>query len=236
MLAVLEQLLIAPLMLIYSCVFRLPENWIDPNPGMQLILFSVLLNLALAPLYRQMERRSAATRAIRQRVASEVARMKRHFRGRERYFYIRAVYRNYRYHPISELLGSADLLIQIIVFCTVFHFLSGLDALAGRTFGPIADLARPDGLLAGVNLLPLLMTAINAASVYYYVEERSKRLQTWALAALFLVLLYRSPAALVIYWTTNNSFSLARNLLRRRMGEQTLSTLLPTFARFGAQR
>lgn len=236
MLDVLEHLLIAPLMLIYSFVFRLPESWIGANPGVQLILFSVLLNLALAPLYRQMEQRSAATRAIRQRVAGEVARMKRHFKGRERYFYIRAVYRNYRYHPISELLGSADLLIQIVVFFTVFHFLSDLDAVAGRTFGPIADLGRPDGLLGGMNLLPLLMTAINAASVYYYVEEPGKRLQAWALAALFLVMLYRSPAALVIYWTANNSFSLVRNLLRHRMGEQTLSTLLPTFARVRAQR
>lgn len=237
MLEILGQLFVQPLMLIYGFLYRLPESWLGPHHvGVQLILFSLLLNLALMPLYSQMERRSAATRAIRQRVAAEVARMKRHFKGRERYFYIRAVYRNYRYHPISELLGSADLLIQIAVFFTVFHFLSGLEAVAGQAFGPIADLSRPDGLLAGVNLLPLLMTAINAASAYYYVEDSGKRLQAWGLAALFLVLLYRSPAALVLFWTTNNLFSLIRNLLHRRVGPRDLSTLLPTFARVRVQR
>jgi len=236
MLDALENLFVEPLMIIYSFVYHWPEGWLGADPGVQLILFSVVLNLALMPLYRQMEQRSEAKRAIRQRVASEVARMKRHFRGRERYFYIRAVYRNYRYHPISELLGSADLLVQILAFITVYHFLSGLQAVVGQSFGPIADLSRPDGLLGGVHLLPFLMTAINALSVYLYVEERNKRLQAWALAMLFLVLLYRSPAALVLYWTANNTFSLVRNLLARRIGSLSMQSQLPTLSRLTAQR
>lgn len=236
MLHVLEQVFVQPLLRMCSFVYHLPEYWIENDPGLQLIAFSVLLNLILLPLYYQMEQRSRATRAIRTKVAAEVARMKRHFRGRERYFYIRAVYRNYRYHPISEVLGSADLLVQILVFITVFRYLSGLDALVGQAWGPIADLSRPDGLLAGANLLPFVMTAINAASVYYYVDDRGKRLQAWALAAVFLVLLYESAAALVLYWTANNLFSLARNLVQRRMGDRNLQSLIPTFARLGAQR
>lgn len=233
--AVLD-LFLAPLMLIYSFVYQLPEGWIGRNAGVQVIVFSVLLNLLLMPLYAQMEQRSAAKRAIRQQVASETARMKRYFRGRERYFYIRAVYRNHRYHPISELLGSADLLVQIVVFATVYHYLSGLDAVVGQAFGPIVDLSRPDGLLGGIHLLPLLMTAINAASVYYYVEERGKRVQAWALAVAFLVLLYQSPAALVLYWTANNLFSLFRNLLRKLERGVDVTTLMPTFARAKDQR
>lgn len=236
MLDILDQVLLQPLLLMYSFVYHLPERWMTPDPGVQILLFSVLLNLALMPLYHQMEQRSAATGAVRDRVASEVARMKRHFRGRERYFYIRAVYRNYRYHPISEVLGSADLFVQVLVFITVFRYLSGLDVLVGQAFGPIADLSQPDALLAGANLLPLVMTAINAASVYYYVDDRSKRLQAWALAAIFLVLLYQSGAALVLYWTANNAFSLVRNFLRRRLREQSFESLAPSFARLMAQR
>ena len=59
------------------------------------------------------------------------------------------------------------------------------------------------------------MTAINAAAVLAYVEDRGKRLQGLVLGAIFLVLLYNSPAGLVLYWTTNNLFSLARNLIGR---------------------
>ncbi|HEY0686009.1 MAG TPA: YidC/Oxa1 family membrane protein insertase [Steroidobacter sp.] len=229
MLEVLDQIFLQPLMLIYSYA------WFSDQAGPQLVIFSVLLNVALLPLYYQMEQRSKAARAIRQRVASEVARMKRHFRGRERYFYIRTVYRHYRYHPISEVLGSADLFVQIVVFVTVYRFLSGLEVLVGAPFGPIADLSRPDGLLGGVNVLPLLMTAINAASVYYYVEDRGKRLQAWLLATLFLVLLYQSAAALTLYWTLNNLFSLVRNVVQRKLAGRSLQSLLP-FERLAAQR
>lgn len=236
MLDVLDHLFIEPLMMIYSFAYHAPEYWIERNPGLQLLVFSVLLNLVLVPLYYQMEQRFAATRAVRDRVASEVARMKRHFRGRERYFYIRAVYRNYHYHPISQVLGSADLLIQVVVFVTVYRYLSGNPEFVHQAYGPIADLSRPDRLLAGVNLLPLLMTAINAASVYFYVQDRDKRLQAWLLALVFLVLLYQSPAALVMYWTANNLFSLARNVLQRRLGQLDMASLIPNFSRLGAQR
>lgn len=230
MLEILDQVFLQPLLMMYA------ELWRLSNPGLQLVLFSLLINLTLLPLYLEMERRSRSARALRQRVASEVARMKRHFKGRERYFYIRAVYRNYRYHPISEVLGSADLLVQIVVFVTVYRFLSGLEALVGAPFGPIADLSRPDGLLAGVNVLPLLMTAINAASVYYYVEDTGKRLQAWLLAAVFLVLLYNSAAALALYWTMNNLFSLARNVVQRKFAGRDPATLIPTLVRLSAQR
>lgn len=215
MLGLLDALFLQPLMLIYATVFAaLPEAI---GAGFRIVLFSILINLVLLPIYAQMEQRSAAARIVKRRVAAEVARMKKHFKGRERYFYIRAVYRQHGYHPSSELFGSSDLFVQILVFATVFRFLSGLDALSGQSFGPIADLAREDGLLGGVNLLPFVMTAINALAVFAYVDDRGKRIQAVGLAILFLVLLYRSPSGLVLYWTMNNLISLVRTIAMRRI-------------------
>ena len=57
------------------------------------------------------------------------------------------------------------------------------------------------------------MTAINVASAFAYVDERRKRIQALALAALFLRSAPRSPSGLVLYWTSNNLFSLLRNLI-----------------------
>ena len=111
--------------------------------GGRIIVFGVLINLLLMPLYAQMEQRSRDGRELRDRVAREVERMKRHFRGRERYFYIRAVYRQFNYHPISHLLGSADLFVQILVFATVYRFLSTDAGIGGHADG-FADVA-PEG-------------------------------------------------------------------------------------------
>ena len=214
MLQFLDTLFLQPLMLLYELLFG-AFVWLPV--GSRLVAFSVVLNLLLLPIYRQMELRFRSNAAMKEQVARDVARIKKHFRGRERYFYIRAVYRQHRYHPLSALLGSADLFVQILVFATVYRYLSGLEALAGEPYGPIADLSRPDGLLAGINLLPLLMTAINAVTVFFYVSNPAKRRQGWLLAGVFLVLLYRSPSGLVLYWTVNNLYSLVRTLLQQRM-------------------
>jgi membrane protein insertase Oxa1/YidC/SpoIIIJ len=211
-----NELLFQPLVSIYAFLFGLLPA--GTGVGWRLISFSILINVLLMPLYAQMEGRSRKTRARRQAVAREVARIKQHFRGRERYFYIRTTYRQHKYRPFLDLLDSADLFVQILVFATVYRYLTALPALAGRSFGPIADLGKPDGLLMGVNLLPFVMTALNAMAAFAYVDDRSKRTQALVLGLLFLVLLYPSPAGVVLYWTTNNLFSLARNLLSRLAG------------------
>lgn len=213
--ALLDVLFLQPLIAYCAALFGL----LDPLPvGWRLIVFGIVLNLLLMPIYFKMERGQRAHRERAANVAQDVARMHRHFRGRERFFYVRAVHRQHGYHPLSALAGSTDLLVQIVVFAIVYRFLSAHDALAGATFGPVADLAQPDALLGGANLLPLLMTAINAIAVWRYSQDVGRRAQGLALAALFLILLYASPSGLVLYWTSNNLFALLRNTLQPRIG------------------
>lgn len=227
-------LLVEPLSRIYSLVFDAFPAGMDP--GFRIVLFGLVVNLALLPVYFEMERSSRALRETRDRVARDVARMKRHFRGRERYYYIRAVHRQHEYHPISTLLASGDLLVQVVVFATVYGFLASHPSLPGVAFGPIGDLGAPDRLLGGVNLLPVLMTVINLASVLVYSDDRSRRNQGLALALVFLVLLYDSPSGLVLYWTTNNLFSLARNLVVRKFGRMASSVRLDRLTEILDQR
>lgn len=213
MFEILDILFLQPLMVIYRWLFDAVPG-LDSGP--RIIVFALLLNLLLAPAYRQMEARAKAGREKLAAMNKEVARMKANFRGRERYFYIRAVHRQFGHHPIHALLSSNELLLQILVFATVFQFLSGSKLLDGHAFGQISDLGQPDGLLGGLHLLPLLMTAINVLSVTYYVKDKGQRGQGIALALVFLVLLYASPSGLVLYWTINNLWSLVRNMAALR--------------------
>ena len=122
-------------------------------------------------------------------------------------------YRQNRYKPYYTLRGSLPLVLEIPFFIAAYHFLSHLQELHGRGFGPIADLGAPDTLLtvAGVtiHLLPILMTAINFVSSAVYTRglPRKDKLQLYGMALVFLVLLYDSPSGLVFYWTLNNLFS-----------------------------
>lgn len=211
---VFESLLLEPALAIFRCIL---EFWRAhmPSLGLALIGFSLTINLLLAPIYGEMERHEAARSKRRAVVQGEVERMRRHFRGRERYFYIQTIYRHHKYSPALALVGSGTLLLQILVFFTAYRYLRDQPQFAGVSFGGIPSLAEPDGLLWGINLLPLLMTAANIASAFLHSDDRRQRLQATLLALLFLLLLYSSPAALLVYWTTNNFVSLLRNLWRR---------------------
>jgi YidC/Oxa1 family membrane protein insertase len=213
---VLDHLFLQPLVLIYD--FAL--SWIlevVPSPGWAIVVFGLVLNLALLPIYFQMERSGHKGSQSRKAMDAEIARIKAHYKGRERYYYIRTVYRQFGHHPIAVIFASADLYLQILVFMTVYHFMSDQEFLNGAGFYVIGDLSRPDGLLFGVNLLPIVMTLLNVVSAILYSKERSKRRMAFILAGLFLVLLYASPAGLVLYWTCNNAFSLVRNFIANKL-------------------
>ncbi len=57
------------------------------------------------------------------------------------------------------------------------------------------------------------MTIINIISCELYINTKDfkSRIQPYGLALFFLVFLYDSPSALVLYWTFNNLFSLLKN-------------------------
>ena len=232
--ALLDHAVMQPLMIIYDAIFRELVSLL-PDVGLALIAFGVVINLLLAPIYFQMERSGRHAASANAPMAAEVARIKAHYRGRERYFYIRTIHRHYGHRPISAVLGSRDLFLQVLVFATVYRYLSGLPLLDGAEFFGIADLGKPDSLLFGLNVLPFFMTLANVLSAVVYVDDKGKRRQAFGMAALFLVLLYSSPSGLVLYWTSNNVFSLARNLAARELRNKLPPALLLRLSQFGGQ-
>ena len=91
------------------------------------------------------------------------------------------------------------------------------------SFGPFVDLSRPDGLISlggvALNVMPLVMTALNLVTVAFAATKpsRNEKIQLVVVASIFLVLLYNMPVGLVLYWTMNNAFSLAKNLVSGKL-------------------
>lgn len=214
MIQFLDNLLIRPLMPICGEIFEALVGFTE-STALALILLGIVVNLLLLPVYFQMERSGREERNRRQQMDREIARIAPHFQGRERYYYVRTVHRHYGHRPLRALFAAKELFLQMLVFMTVYRYLSHSHAVAEGSLLGIIRLSHPDGLLEGINLLPLLMTAINLASVVFYVEDPSEHRQGFLLATLFLVLLYSSGSGLVLYWIASNVFSLLRNILAR---------------------
>ncbi|MDR2481676.1 MAG: YidC/Oxa1 family membrane protein insertase [Spirochaetaceae bacterium] len=182
---------------------------------------SAVVSTLTLPLYFMAERQQRLERAMQKRLKPAVDNIRAVFRGDERYMMLAAWYRQNNYHPVYSLRSSLGLIIQIPFFIAAYHFLSGLEALNGTAFLFIKDLGKSDGALNicgfAVNILPVLMTAINCASSVLYTRgfALKEKIQLYGMAALFLILLYNSPAGLVLYWTCNNLYSLIKNFAER---------------------
>lgn len=231
---ILDNLFLGSLLVIYQGVFAALLSGLQ-SVGGTLVAFSFVLNLVLMPVYYQMEKAGKAGLERRGAMDAEVARMTKHYSGRERYYYIRAVHRQFGYSPLSTVLSAGDLYLQVLVFSTVYRYLAHNPALSGAAFGPIADLSAPDAMFHGVNVLPVLMTVLNIASTAFYATEKTKLRSGIAIALLFLVLLYASPAGVVLYWTCNNAFSLVRNAIQRALIPALPARTLQWFSRLASQ-
>jgi membrane protein insertase Oxa1/YidC/SpoIIIJ len=179
---------------------------------------SLTVSFLSLPIYMMAERLQDVERDIVKRLKPAVNKIKSVFSGDEQFMILSTFYRQNHYHPLYSLRSSIGLIIQVPFFIAAYSFLSHLEVLRGVSFLSIKDIGNSDSLFhignITVNILPILMTLINCAAGFIYTQNLSVRdkIQVYGMAVLFLLLLYNSPAALVIYWTLNNIFSLIKHI------------------------
>ena len=214
----LYTILIGPLQLVFEVIYSLANRLIG-HPGLSIVVLSLLMNLLVLPLYKRADAMQEEARDIDEKLRDGVAHIKKTFVGDERMMVLQTYYRQNNYKPTDALNGSVSLLLEVPFFMAAYNFLSGLEILNGASLGPISDLGAPDGLIMigglSINLLPILMTAVNVISSAIYLKgfPLKTKIQLYGMAGFFLVFLYTSPAGLVFYWTLNNLFSLVKTIV-----------------------
>jgi len=210
-------IIIYPIIQILEFSFNL--SWkLFKETGISLIFISVTISVLCLPLYTVAEKWQQLEREIVKKLKAKADKIKAVFKGDEQYMILSTYYRQNHYHPIYALRGSFGLLIQIPFFIAAYSYLSHLELLKNVPFLFIRDLGSPDALIpiggGAVNLLPFVMTFINCLSGTIYAKNlpAKDKIQLYGMAGIFLILLYNSPAALVLYWTMNNVFSLLKNI------------------------
>lgn len=198
---------------------------ITANYGFSIIIVSFFITGITAPLYYLAERWKMAEKKLQSKMDKDISCIKTHYTGQKRFYLIQTAHRLYGYKWWFSFKTSLGLLLQIPFFFGAYNVLSHFEGLKQVSFLFLSDLSKPDGLLYGINILPFVMTAVNSAYSFYY--TRSKTLkgnrQLLLMSLLFLVLLYNSPSALLLYWTMNNVFSFIKGIAFRKFGlEQTM--------------
>lgn len=230
--------IIAPLVNILEFFYVLFDE-ITGSKGVAVVGLSFVVTICTLPLYMVAEKWQEEERRKQDLLRPGVKRIKAAFKGDEQYMILTTFYRQNHYHPLMALRSSFSLLIQIPFFIAAYTFLSHLEPLRGYRFLFINDFGSPDGALKigslAVNVLPILMTIINCVSGAIYSKGHgvSEKIQIFGCAAVFLVLLYNSPAGLVVYWTMNNVLSLVKNVFYKlKNPKRVIFALICAFSAF----
>jgi len=218
MLEFLFQTIIYPIFAILEVAFFCIYKYMGQNIFFTILMISYIVFVACLPLYMNADKLQEEENEIQKRLAPKVGSIKRNFKGDEKFLLLQTYYRQNHYNPIMGLRQSFSLLLQIPFFLGAYIFFHNLSLLNGFPMGNIEDLSKPDGLWhigkLTVNMLPIMMTVVNIFAGYIYAKDKSfkQNLQLWIMSLIFLILLYNSPAGLVLYWLFNNFFSLIKNI------------------------
>jgi YidC/Oxa1 family membrane protein insertase len=204
-----------------------------PSWGLAIMAMSLAVNILMLPLSRIAERFQQQVNETEARLAPELQRIKKNFKGEEQAAKILALYKTERVHPLYSLKSLMGVAVVIPVFIGAFDMLAENIHLLNTGFLWISDLSHPDDLFhlpfrlpffgSEFNLLPFLMTGLSfIASMLHKplaldAELRGRQVRNMILLAVaFFVLFYTFPAGMVLYWTTNNLISVIKSLWARR--------------------
>jgi YidC/Oxa1 family membrane protein insertase len=204
-----------------------------PSWGLAIMAMSLCVNILMLPLSRIADRFQQQVNETEARLAPELQRIKKNFKGEEQSAKILALYKTERVHPLYSLKSLLGVAVVIPVFIGAFDMLAENIHLLNTGFLWISDLSHPDDLFqlpfqlpffgAEFNLLPFLMTGLSfIASMLHKplaldAVLRGKQVRNMLLLAVaFFVLFYTFPAGMVLYWTTNNLISVIKSLWARR--------------------
>ncbi|HYG28433.1 MAG TPA: YidC/Oxa1 family membrane protein insertase [Caulobacteraceae bacterium] len=189
--------------------------------GLAIIVLSFLVSLALTPLAAISRRAEQREKALNDAMRPGLEEAKAKYKGEKRFNAIEKVYKAHNYHPIMALRSLSGLALQIPFLIAALLLLLDYQPLQGAAFLVIPDLGERDRLIRlgelSVNLLPFLMVAASLLDAWANpLIGREAAVRFAILAVGLFLLVYGLPAAVVLYWTCNNVWSLARTLLRRR--------------------
>lgn len=200
-------------------------NAVVGNYGIAIIIITILIRLIIWPVYaksaRSMKRMSKLTplmKEIKEKHADDPQKMNKE---------TMALYQTYGINPLG---GCLPMFIQLPVFLAFYRMLWSAVELRHESFLWVTDLSMPDylftipGLDIPFNLLPILMglTSFIQIAITPKTGDKTQQMIFMFMPLIFLVICYNFAAALALYWTTSNAFSILQTWLMNKMPEPEL--------------
>jgi len=177
--------------------------------GLAIIIFSVLLNLLIAPAQHM---QMASTRRL-QEVAPLRQAIEKRYKGDSKRIQEETV-RLYKEYNVSPTASCLPFLLQIPIIWIFFSVMRNFEYLGPANFLWIADLSQPDlwvlPILAGVTTFIQSKVTMPTATA----DGGGTSQMMLYMMPIFLIWISRQfPAGLALYWVTSNTFRTLQQLI-----------------------
>lgn len=190
---------------------------IVPSMGASILLLAATFSILLLPVGKIAQRNEKRISERMKIVSEEVGQLNDSLKGEKRFLETEKIYEKHNYHPIQSVGLGLSFLVMLPVLVSAIIIFTGDGILSGKSFLFIEDLSAPDGLLAPVNILPLLMSAVTLIDARLrFKDDRQSQIRFAILALVLLVLVHNLASGLVLYWTGSNIMSLILSRINGR--------------------
>jgi YidC/Oxa1 family membrane protein insertase len=208
---------VAPLAHFFNSVLGVLYSVI-PNYGIAIILLTIMVRLATAPLtikqmrsMERMRRLQPRIKALQQKYADDKPKQSEE------------MMRLYKQEKVNPLGGCVPMLLQFPVFIGLYYALrSSIHLRHAPFFGWIDDLSAPDLLmeLPGIGVPIRVLPLLNGATMFLQqkitpmqADPAQARMMMIVMPIMMTVIFYQFPSGLVLYWMMSSVLAVAHQLL-----------------------
>jgi YidC/Oxa1 family membrane protein insertase len=211
---------------------NLLHSWLG-DYGLAILALTTIIKLTLWPIQnranrsmRQMAALSPKMQELKEKYKDDPTRMNQE---------VMKLYKQYGINPVG---GCLPMMIQIPIFFGLYKMLSQAVELRNAKFLWVRDLSQPDtvahlpllGWSIPINIIPLCMAAtqIWLMAMTPKTGDATQRRVMMFTPLIFLFICYNFAAALALYYTAQNLFSILQFYQNRNQPMPTLEKVAPT--------
>jgi membrane protein insertase Oxa1/YidC/SpoIIIJ len=203
--------------ILYPVIFLIEKyfflvNFFIANPLASIVVTSLSISIISLPILRIVKKFEGKKTIKAYTVEKKVRSLPSTLKGEMRFRAIERIYLENNFHPIQNIYkGTSFYIILPILISAYLFFLNNIDFFDINIFG-LFNLSKPDKILFGFNLLPLLIFIINFLDfAYRNFGELSGQKTYLVISFVICLLIYNMPSSLTVYWLTSSIFSLLIN-------------------------
>ena len=182
------------------------------NYGWAIIVFSIMIKIVLYPLTRKSYQSMRAMQELQPKMNALKEKYKKDPQKLNQ-----ETMKLYKQHGVNPMGGCLPMILQMPVLFALFNLFRTTIMLRQASFlGLISDLSAPDGIILGVNILPILMAATMIVQQKLATQNPQQKAMAYFMPVFLGYIFYKLSAGLNLYYLMFNVLTIAQEVFIKK--------------------